>query len=466
MVKMFNLVLNTGIIPSDWCIGMIMPLYKNKGSRKDPDNYRGITLLSCIGKLFTASINYRLTNYLDAIGELGDEQAGFREGYSTLDHVFTLHAVINMYLNKGKRIYCAFIDYKKAFDFVDRSSLWMKMLSIGVNGKIINVIRNLYNSAKSCVKSDGYRSDYFSCNVGVRQGENLSPLLFAIFLNDFELCVSRNYDGLSDLAFDTNLYLSDEDVEYFVKIFTLLYADDTIVLAESAEQLQLALNAVYQYCNDWSLTVNTSTTKVVIFSRGKVTLFPAFLFGHNHLEVVDDYIYLGIVFSYDGKFTKAINKQVMQGRKAFYALYNKVKKLQLPVDISLELFNHLVLPVMLYGCEVWGFGNINDLEILQRKFIKMLLDVNRATPNAMVYGETNCTPIMNYVKSRMAVFYMRLINGNRNKLSFLMYKVLRKKHDIEPHFVSPWVSTVKDIFDRIGMGDIWLLEGMGLKQIM
>ena len=174
-----------------------------------------------------------------------------------------------MYLGKGKRIYCAFIDYKKAFDFVDRSSLWSKMLSTGINGKITNVIRNLYSHAKSCVKSDGYISDYFSCNVGVRQGENLSPLLFAIFLNDFEKHISQSYNGLSDLASDTNFYLSDDDVEYFIKIFTLLYADDTIVLAESAEQLQLALNAVYSYCNEWSLTVNTDKTKIVIFFTRK-----------------------------------------------------------------------------------------------------------------------------------------------------------------------------------------------------
>ena len=84
-------------------------------------------------------------------------------------------------------------DYKKAFDFVDRTSLWSKMLGMGINGKIINVIRNLYSQAKSCVKSGGYLSEFFNCNVGVRQGENLSPLLFAIFLNDFERHASQNY---------------------------------------------------------------------------------------------------------------------------------------------------------------------------------------------------------------------------------------------------------------------------------
>ena len=84
----FQVVLDTGIIPTDWSIGIIMPLYKNKGPVDDPDNYRGITLLSCLGKLFTAVINERLTMFLESSGTIGDEQAGFRAGFSTVDHIF------------------------------------------------------------------------------------------------------------------------------------------------------------------------------------------------------------------------------------------------------------------------------------------------------------------------------------------------------------------------------------------
>ena len=85
MCKLFNLVLNTGIVPTEWNVGIIIPLYKNKGATNDPNNYRGITLLSSIGKLFTSIINTRLTNYIDNTGLLGEDQAGFRSGYSTRD---------------------------------------------------------------------------------------------------------------------------------------------------------------------------------------------------------------------------------------------------------------------------------------------------------------------------------------------------------------------------------------------
>ena len=155
-------------------------MFKNKGSVPDPENYRGITLLSCIGKLFTARLNCRLSCYVeDHI--MGQEQAGFREGYSTIDHIFDLQLIVELYQSVHKRVYCAFIDYRKAFDSINRPLLWHKLLSYNINRKLLNVVKNMYDKAKSCVKIDNLYSDYFPCNIGVRQGDNLSPLLFALF---------------------------------------------------------------------------------------------------------------------------------------------------------------------------------------------------------------------------------------------------------------------------------------------
>ena len=140
VVALFNIVLHTGRVPTQWCIGIIVPLYKNKGSHDDPNNYRGITLLSCLGKLFTNIINNRLAQYLEDTSILGEEQAGFRAGYSTFDHMFALHCLVDIYRYHNKRVFCAFVDYKKAFDLIDRSSLWLKLIATGVRGKIFNVL--------------------------------------------------------------------------------------------------------------------------------------------------------------------------------------------------------------------------------------------------------------------------------------------------------------------------------------
>ena len=127
----------------------------------DPNNYRGITILSCFGKLFPSVINNRLVEYFDENTTIGPEQAGFRAGHSTVDHVFTLHCIIDFFLAKKKRLYCLFIDYEKAFDRVERAFLWQKLLDSDVDGRILTVIKDIYRKAKSCVKKGNVCSDYF-----------------------------------------------------------------------------------------------------------------------------------------------------------------------------------------------------------------------------------------------------------------------------------------------------------------
>ena len=103
-------------------------------------------------------------------------------------------------------------------------------------------------------------------------------------------------------------------------MFILLYADDTIVLAENSCELQKALDAVYEYCVMYKLTVNIKKTKIIVFSRGKVKRFPTFKYGNNTIEVVSDYMHLGITRNFNNKFNKAIKKQLDQGRKALFSM--------------------------------------------------------------------------------------------------------------------------------------------------
>ena len=104
LVKFFNVVLDSGIVPTEWCIGIIIPIFKNKGEDTNPDNYRGITLLSCLGKLFTSILNHRISEFFEAENMLGEEQAGFRSNYSTTDNIFVLKTIIDIYL-QNKNVY-------------------------------------------------------------------------------------------------------------------------------------------------------------------------------------------------------------------------------------------------------------------------------------------------------------------------------------------------------------------------
>ena len=151
-----------------------MPLHK-KVNINDVNNYRGITLLSVLGKLFSRLLNNRLIEWAETYQVFIEAQAGFRKSMSTDDNVFVLHGLITHMLNSGKQFYCAFIDFTKAFDYVVRDILWYKLIKLGVRGQILNVIKSMYQNIKSKVKCNNELSDEFSCCLGVRQGECLSP---------------------------------------------------------------------------------------------------------------------------------------------------------------------------------------------------------------------------------------------------------------------------------------------------
>ena len=137
----FNVILHTGVFPEPWLIGIIKPIYKNKCKKNDPSNFRGIPLVSSFGKLVTAVLNMRLLKYLDSKEVL--DQAGFRAGYSTTEHIFILYMIVEHFLSNGKKLYCAFVDYAKAVDTVWRQGLWFKLINNGIKGKWLAVIINM-----------------------------------------------------------------------------------------------------------------------------------------------------------------------------------------------------------------------------------------------------------------------------------------------------------------------------------
>ena len=163
----------------------------------------------------------------------------------------------------------------------------------------------------------------------------------------------------------------------FLKLFVLLYADDTVILSKNEHELQQALNGIYNYCiKIVYMLINTDKTKIVIFSRRKVKKYPVFNYGDSIIEVVNDYVYT----TNDNKFAKAIRKQLDRGRRAQFSLLVKSSKLDLPIDVQYILFDKTIIPVVLYGNEVWGFLSINMLESFHIKYLKKILKLRPSTP--------------------------------------------------------------------------------------
>lgn len=161
IVKLFNTIFSTGLYPKEWTKAIIIPLHK-KGPTNAPDNFRGISLLSTLSKVFTAVLNSRLASWSESNDVIDESQAGFRKGRSTIDHIFTLHAVVEKQLSQNKKLYAAYIDFRKAYDSVNRSLLWVVLHEAGVKGKMLDILRNMYENVKACVRcDDGKCTDSF-----------------------------------------------------------------------------------------------------------------------------------------------------------------------------------------------------------------------------------------------------------------------------------------------------------------
>ena len=270
-VLLFNFVYSQGVVPESWNSGIIKPIYKGKGSTNNPDNFRPITILSCMSKLFTAVLNSRLSEYVHSENLIGEDQIGFRSGYSTMDGVFALHSLQALLKHRKKNFFCAFIDLKKCFPSIWRSGLWHKLGNLNLGIKMPTIIQSIYQNIKSCVMMnsrapDGtmtcHVSDFFTCENGLREGENLSPLLFSLYVNDISSFLQEvNCEGVS-----LTTKIEDELVVY-LKVLLLMYADDTVIFSHNKKELQKSLNIYSRYCSIWKLDINTSKTKIMCFGR-------------------------------------------------------------------------------------------------------------------------------------------------------------------------------------------------------
>jgi len=449
LMVMFNKVLESGQIPEAWALGNIIPIFKNKGSNTDPSNYRGITLLSCMGKLFTSLLNTRLTAFLEENQLLNINQAGFRKKHSIIDHIFTLKSIVDILLSKKQKLYCAFIDYKMAFDLIWRQALWHKLITTGITGKLLTVIFNMYNNIKSCITVEGQSSNFFNSYIGLRQGENLSPVLFSIFVNDLESFMLDAGCNPVETELDTG-----NNNEVWLKLLVMLYADDTLILSETPEGLQRALNILVDYCDRWKLVVNRDKTKIVIFQKRKSRRIPEFSMYGQQLEVVDDFRYLGVTFNYNASFNKCRDMLSKNATKAMFFVLKKIREMSLDIDTGFQLFDSMVKPILLFSCEVWGYENISVLEKVHLKFCKYMLGLNRSTPNIMVYGETGRFPLYLEISKRMVKYWCKLASGHET-MSQKMYKTLYGMHMLLGS-TNKWLAFVKSTIEGCGMAENWM----------
>ena len=245
ITRIFNSVYNSGIFPTPWSIGCIKPIYK-KGDESLPSNYRGITLLPIMAKLFTSILNKRLWEWTESNKKINDSQFGFRMNRRTTDALFIIHTISLFAVRQKKPMFLAFIDLSKAFDSLNHDLLWAKLSTFGVSVKLLSILKHMYSY-------DGYTSSEFRCAKGVRQGCPLSPLLFCLFISDLDYTLKSSSTG--------KIVIEQEEIT------VIMFADDLVLLADSSEGLQQSLAVFQDYCNSWKLKINAEKSKVMIYAR-------------------------------------------------------------------------------------------------------------------------------------------------------------------------------------------------------
>ena len=451
LLKLFNSIFSTGCFPSQWATGEIIPIYK-KGDKNNPENYRGVTLISAVGKLFTSILNTRLNDWAETYGILCEIQFGFRRERGTADCMFILHGLIEHLFCNSKQLYCAFVDLQRAFDLTNRRALWYKLNIKNVSSKMIDVIRNMYSKIKLCVRSsvqcfqsNDLEDKYFISRAGVFQGESLSPLLFSLFINDLETSLKDKEDvGIS--------------LEQCL-LTIILFADDMVIFSETRKGLQNGLDALSSYCSKWGLSVNVSKTKCIAFKRGgRIGAMDRWTYNGEELETVNQFKYLGFVFGSSGKFCKGIQALHDVGLKSLFGLKTVFHKYpDMSVDVKLKLFNAIVLPRITYGCEIWGFCEADKLEKLYLGFLKSLLGVKKNTPTSFIYSELGVYPLLLIRLERILKFWLKILNLKESNPVKIIYNTLVKDLE-EKENVTNWAGLLKHVLNKNGFGNIWIQQ--------
>ena len=431
LTKLFQYIFDASLIPTLWRKAIICPILKDSTSdRRIPLNYRGISLLSCVSKLYSSFLNKRVTSYLEDNDILADEQNGFRRGRSCEDHIFTLNSIIR----NNASVFTAFIDLKKCFDFIDRSMLLYKLLLNKIDGKVYNSIRNIYASTSSCIKINGKKTEWFSCASGLKQGCNLSPTLFSVFANDL-------VHEINDL--DLGIEVGDS------KVSLLMYADDIVLIASSEEHLQSMLNTLHEWCKRWRVLINTTKSKCMHFRKGRApkTLFD-FKVGDNSLELVEQYKYLGVILQEKSNFRYNADTLAKGASRALGSLISKIHHLK---DCGFRTYEKLyyscVVPILDYSSAVWGFSHFQCLDNVQHRALRYFLGVGRFAPILALHGDTGWLPCRYRRWVNVLRYWNRLVKMDNSRLT---------KRVFEEDYIlgaNNWCGEVREIMGHLHLID-------------
>ncbi|KAJ8704650.1 hypothetical protein PYW07_011838 [Mythimna separata] len=397
LTRVFNETLYTGIIPRNWAKSHIILIHK-KGPKDDIGNYRPISLISNVYKVFAKVILNRISNSLDENQPV--EQAGFRKDFSTIDHIHTTKQLIQKYNEYNKPIYLAFIDYSKAFDSLIHNHVWLSLIEQGIASTYINIIKNIYKESKASIRLES-TGDVFPIERGVRQGDPLSPKLFTAVLEHMFRKLDWEHFGLNING---------------ARLSHLRFADDLVILEEDPKKLEYMIQTLVIRSREVGLEINLTKTKMMTNST------PTDIINNGQkLEYVEEYVYLGQIISPSDQMSKEIDKRIATGWKKYWALKEVMKSKEMSIKIKKKTFDTCILPCITYGCETWALTkhHRDKLERCQKGMERSMLNLKLKdrVRSADIRRKTKLTNILSRIDQLKWRWAGHMLRCNKEKWS-------------------------------------------------
>lgn len=389
--------------PQDWIDATLISLYKS-GPRDQCGNFRGISLLSVVGKVLARILLDRLVKYVAPLS-LPESQCGFRANRGTADMIFTARQLQEKCTEHRLDLYHCFVDLSKAFDTVNRPALWQILRKKGCPDKFVRLIQSLHDGMKAQINFGGELSNSFPVENGVKQGDLDAPVLFAIyFAAMLQVALKNITSGIyiryrtTGNIFDLSRLRAKTRVSHTL-IRDLLYADDADLVSHTEEDLQSLVSAFDSTADAFGLTINQKKTVVMYQPTiGKKYRKPSIYVKGKALKVVDKFVYLGGTLHQSGSLDSEISARIQKAADSFGKLEKKVwSQHGIKLHTKIMVYRAFVLSSLLYTSETWATyaKHIQTLERFHQKCIRHILHIKwqSLTPDTEVLARTGVSSI-------------------------------------------------------------------------
>ena len=358
LTGLFSKMYENGNIIKSLCESIFITIPKVEGTL-ECSKHRTISIMSQITKIMLRVILRRIRAKLRP--QISQQQFGFVAGKGTRNAIFALRVLAERAIDVQKDLYVCFVDYEKAFDKVRHQDLFNILNDIGLDGKDLRLLEKLYWNQKAAVRVGGEVSEWQDIKRGVRQGCVLSPDLFNIYSE----IIMRDLENLEGLKIGGQ------------NLNNVRYADDTALVADSEEKLDILIKTLVQSSENRGLKLNTSKTKVMLISKKAESVPINIIINGERLEQVDSFKYLGSLITKDARCEKEIKTRTALAKMAF----GKVRPLVTNTSISLNLRKRFIKAyahsTLLYGCESWTISKAmqKKIEATEMWFMRRMLKI-------------------------------------------------------------------------------------------